>query len=271
MTKTILVTGATDGIGKETAAELVRRGARVLVHGRDRYKAEHARDEIKRATNSDLVEAVAGDLGFKAEIHALAEDVAARGPLAALVNNAGVFLTERRLSEDGIELSFAINHLAVFLLTHLLLPSLEAAKGRVVVVSSIAHNRGELDLDDLAADRGFDGYSAYAGSKLANVLFAFDLARRVARRGVTVNALHPGVIGTKLLRTGFGMGGASVREGAKTSVKLAIDPSLEGVTGRYFADEREVSASRAASDRALQELLYERSAALTGAAPLPLP
>ncbi|MEZ4297794.1 MAG: SDR family oxidoreductase [Polyangiaceae bacterium] len=269
---TLLVTGATDGIGRQTALSLARRGARVLVHGRTRAKAESTRDDLRTDSRSPHVEAVWGDLSSFAEVRALAAQVSELAPrLDVLLNNAGVFMNERRLSPDGFELTFAVNHLAPFLLTHLLLPSLrESPSPRVVNVSSVAHTRGAIDFDDLDLARRFDGYRAYAASKLMNVLFSFDLARRLRSPLVAVNALHPGVITTKLLREGFGSTGASLESGAATSLRLATDPALAAVTGKYFSDQREATPAKMASDRALQERLYTVSARLTSVPPLPL-
>lgn len=205
-----------------------------------------------------------------AEVRRLADDVSAQvDRLDVLVNNAGVFLHERVLTNDGFESTFAVNHLATFLLTHLLLPKLElSTQGRIVTVSSIAHSRGKLDFSDLQSERYFHGYTAYATSKLANVLFAYEMARRLSKSRVTSNALHPGVISTKLLKSGFGTTGASLVQGAATSVKLAVDPALDSVSGKYFADEREQASSATSHDRQLQTRLYDISAELLGITPL---
>ena len=286
--QTILVTGSTDGIGREAARQLGERGARVLVHGRTRDKAERAvralRDETGRR---DAFEPVAGDFARLDEVRALAADVAARHPrLDVLVNNAGIYVQESAPSGDGFELTLAVNHLAPFALTHLLIGTL-ARGARVVFVSSNVHrgadgselikrliNSGAAATGATAATAataaadGFDGYAAYADSKLANVLTAFELARRLAPRAIAVNAMHPGVIGTKLLRQGFGgMGGADVARGAAGEVKLAIDPALDGVSGRYFDQTTESRAAAAASDPALQARVYQLSLERTGVAP----
>lgn len=267
--KRVLVTGATDGIGRETAEELGRRGAHVLVHGRTEEKAEPVAAGVRAAGGA--ADAVFADLGSLAAVRALAASLERFGALDVLVNNAGIFAKQRSLSADGFELTFAVNHLAPFALTHLCLPLLRAAKhARVVNLSSVAHSRGAIPWDDLGLERGFDGYRAYAASKLMNVLFTYELARRLGAPGITANAVHPGVISTKLLRTGFGMGGASVADGAATSLRCALDPALDGVTGRYFADARETASSRASYDREAQRRLYERSVELTGVTPLPV-
>ncbi len=268
--RVILVTGATDGIGRQTALELLRRGARVIVHGRNRAKTLQVVDELTRETGSASVSPVFADLSSMAEVRRLADNVSAQvDRLDVLVNNAGVFLHERVLTNDGFESTFAVNHLATFLLTHLLLPKLElSTQGRIVTVSSIAHSRGKLDFSDLQSERYFHGYTAYATSKLANVLFAYEMARRLSKSRVTSNALHPGVISTKLLKSGFGTTGASLVQGAATSVKLAVDPALDSVSGKYFADEREQASSATSHDRQLQTRLYDISAELLGITPL---
>jgi NAD(P)-dependent dehydrogenase (short-subunit alcohol dehydrogenase family) len=237
----------------------------VLVHGRTEAKATAACATLRaRAPKAEVVP-VWGDLGSLAQVRALAAQVKGHAPaLDVLLNNAGVFCKTRELSADGFELTFAVNHLAPFLLTHLLRDALLAApQGRVVNVSSIAHARGELDADDLQLERSFTGYGAYAASKLANVYFTHELARRLAGTAVTTSALHPGVIGTKLLRKGFGgMGGASLASGARTSVYCATAPGLP--SGRYYSDGAEVPCAAQANDPALERALWEKSSALTG-------
>lgn len=264
--KTILVTGATDGIGKETARVLFQRGHRVIVHGRTPERAERAAKSIDPS-----VAFVSGDLSRLGEVRALAESVKKEHPrLDVLLSNAGIFAKKRELTADGLELTCAVNHYAHFLLTHLLLDVLSAsADGRVVNVSSGVHASGEVDMNDLQIERGWSGYGAYASSKLMNVLFSAELARRLKGRGPSTYALHPGVIATKLLREGFGGGGAPLAQGAGTSVMCAVDPKLAGVTGKYYSAEREAPASRKAQDKALLAAFYEKSAALVGVDPLP--
>ena len=263
---TILITGATDGIGKQTALELAERGFRVLVHGRSESSASRACAEILSLVPSATVETVHADLSSLAAVRDLATTVRRIAPhLHVLVNNAGVYMNEFRLSADGVEMTFAVNHLAHFLLTNLLLDVLRAGSpARVVTVSSVAHTRGALDLRDVNAKPGFSPYGAYAASKLANVLFSNALARRTKGDGITSNALHPGVITTKLLKAGFNMTGASVQQGAATSVFLASSPQVEGVTGRYFVDKRETASSPLSHNERLQEELWLESARITG-------
>ena len=267
MSRTAVVTGATDGIGKETAFELAKRGFRVLVHGRNEAKAEAAAKEIASRVKDARVEPVYGNLGSLAEVRALAAQISEKAPsLDVLVNNAGVFAKERSLTVDGFELSMGVNHFAPFLLSLLVLPAMRApGDARIVNVSSVAHNRGRIPFDDLTFERSFDGYAAYAASKLANVLFTHALARRLVGTSITTNALHPGVITTKLLKTGFGVDGASLEQGAATSVKLASDPSLAKTSGKYFSDEREATSSKASHDQNDEERLWDLSVSLTGA------
>jgi len=262
---THVVTGATDGIGFHTALELIRLGARVLVHGRNEAKARAACERLATLEPKASTVPVWGDFAKLAEVRALAGQIAALAPtLDVLVNNAGVFMRSREISSDGHELTLQVNHLAPFLLTTTLLPQLEAAtQGRVVNVSSMAHARGRVVLDDLQSSRRFEGYAAYGLSKLLNVHFTHELARRVAKTRITTSALHPGVITTKLLKTGFDMSGASLESGARTSVYCATAPELAKVSGRYYSDAREARAAPHATDPSLESTLWDLSLALT--------
>lgn len=263
---TVLITGATDGIGKQTAIELAARGSRVLVHGRTHASASRACEDIRAKVMAAQVRPVHADLSSLANVRQLADEVRRSTPsLSVLVNNAGVYMNAFERSADGFEMTFAVNHLAHFLLTNLLLDALRASgQARVIHVSSVAHTRGAFDVDTINEASSFSPYRAYAASKLANVLFSNALARRLRNDGVTSNALHPGVITTKLLRAGFSMSGASVQRGAETSVFLATSPLVEGITGRYFVDAREASPSSLSLDEAFQDRLWERSVIWTG-------
>lgn len=270
----VLITGATDGIGRETARELARRGARVVVHGRSADKAKAVVAELDALATSKMPAPVLGDFSSLDEVRAMAKLLLGRGDgIDVLLNNAGIYLNDAKESRDGFEMTFAVNHLAPFLLTHLLLPRLrESSAPRIVNVSSMAHVRGSIDrasLDALTSTKGFEPYAAYATSKLANVLFTVELARRIGPQ-VAVNALHPGVVSTKLLTEGFGMKGReSLAEGAATSVLLALAPELKGVTGRYFSHSKEAPMAGAARDRELAAAFYEKSCELVGVTPLP--
>jgi retinol dehydrogenase 14 len=279
--KTVLVTGATSGIGKATARALARMGARVLIVGRDPAKCAAVQDELKADTGG-TVERLAADLSSQASIRQLAEEVRSRtGGLHVLVNNAGGYFGSRRLTVDGLEYTFALNHLAYFLLTNLLLDMLvKSAPARVVSVSSGAQAMGRIDFNDLQGEKRYGPQRAYSQSKLANVLFTYELARRLAGTGVTANCLHPGVV-----RTGFGKADPSPfmrfmidtasrfmlspEDGAATSVHLASSPEVEGVSGTYFAKSKPVRSSRISYDAGTAERLWAISAELTGlAAPL---
>ena len=232
--KTVLVTGSNDGIGKATALKLAVHGCAVIVHGRNEARATRAADEIRATAKSDDVTWVAGDFAALEQVRGIAERLrGSHPPLDVLVNNAGIVAERRELTRDGFESTFAINHLAPFLLTNLLLDHLSTdAPARIVNVSSSAHKNGRIDFEDLQMEQSFDRSAAYANSKLANALFTRELARRLPREEVIANFLHPGVISTKLLHA-LGPGGAPVADGAATPVFVALDPSVADLSGRY--------------------------------------
>src|SRR5918997_5893140 len=241
-----LITGATSGIGKATAMGLANMEASVMMVGRDRGRGEAAMAEIKERSGNASVDLILADVSSQKEIRRLADEFREAYPrLDVLINNAGVFRSERITTADGIEETFAVNHLAYFLLTNLLLDTLEAgAPSRIVNVASADHSNATIDFDDLQGEKGYTGAKAYSQSKLANVLFTHELARRLRGTGVTANCLHPGVVGTNL---GSGVSGAlgflvralrplmkSPKKGAKTSIYLASSPEVEGSSGGYF-------------------------------------
>ncbi|HYP76575.1 MAG TPA: SDR family NAD(P)-dependent oxidoreductase [Polyangiaceae bacterium] len=269
----VLVTGATDGIGKETALELARLGARVIIHGRSEARASAAYRELESVSESPPPPPVIADFASLAQVRALAAELARRGlSIDTLINNAGVYMKRRELSAEGIELTLAVNHFAHVLLTHLLLEhAIGSSLTRIINLSSIAHSRAHIDLDDIENTRAaFDDYQAYATSKFANVLFTVELARRLQARGVKVNAVHPGVVSTKLLTTGFDMRGPdSLGKGARSSVMLAISPEYAHISGAYFVEGRESHMHRQASDPNLAARYYELSVARVGVAALP--
>ena len=263
--KTILVTGSTDGIGRATARELAERGCAVIVHGRNEQRAQAAARELAHATGNRNVTAVAGDFASLAQVRTMAAQILRTCPrLDVLINNAGIAARRRGTTKDGYESTIAVNHLAPFLLTNLLLDRLrESAPSRIVNVSSGVHTNGRIDFDDLQMERGFDGWQAYGNSKLANALFTCELARRLDPAAVTANFLHPGVIDTKLLHVNFG-GGSPVADGARTPVHLALAPEVAKVTGSYFVNQRQTRPASATGDRRLAAELWRVSASLTG-------
>jgi NAD(P)-dependent dehydrogenase (short-subunit alcohol dehydrogenase family) len=277
--KTIVLTGATSGIGRATALGLAELGSRLILVGRDAGRAEETQSAIRDATGRDDVELVLGDFASQTELRRVADEILARTEsIHVLLNNAGVTLLKRTTTPDGLETTFAVNHLAYFLLTGLLLPRLLAAApdARIVNVASDAHRafRGELDFDDLQSEREYKGMRVYGRSKTANILFTTELARRLAGRGVTVNALHPGGVATRLgrghgpvldlLQRAVMLFRKSPEQGARTSLHLATSPEVEGVTGRYFADRREKRPAPYATDEAAARRLWEVSERLTG-------
>jgi NAD(P)-dependent dehydrogenase (short-subunit alcohol dehydrogenase family) len=252
----ILITGATDGIGLETAKQLALQGMELVVHGRSAEKVECACDEIQRIAPKAILHTAHADISDLSEISRMASDLTAQiTKLDVLVNNAGVYMTLRKLSNDGFEMTLAVNYISHFLLTTLLLPLLrKSADPRVVTVSSIAHMRGSIHFEDMNSEIQFDAYRAYADSKLANALFAKELSRR--EMWLTSNSLHPGVIDTKLLHAGFDIKGNSVTEGARTSIFLASSPEAKGITGKYFENCRSVTPSTLVNDQHLAQQLW---------------
>jgi NAD(P)-dependent dehydrogenase (short-subunit alcohol dehydrogenase family) len=279
--KVCLVTGATSGIGRVAAQGLAERGARVVVVGRSPQKTSAAVAAIQQATGNSNVEGLLADLSQQSQVRALAEQVRARYPLLdVLVNNAGGVFGTRQETADGLEMTFAVNHLAYFLLTNLLLDNLKAAAqarggARVVNVASGAHQRvASLNFDDLQSTRRYSAFPVYGASKLANLLFTSELARRLAGAGVTANAMHPG-----LVHTGFGnnnrgwfwraayvfinAAGRTPAQGADTIIYLATAPELSGVTGQYFYERKAIQPSPAALDPQAARRLWEVSEQLT--------
>jgi NAD(P)-dependent dehydrogenase (short-subunit alcohol dehydrogenase family) len=271
-----LVTGASSGIGTEIARGLARRGATVVMVARDRERGEAARDDVVRTTGSDAVELALCDLASQRQVRELAAEMVGRHPvLHVLVHNAGLILGSRVLTEDGIETTFAVNHLAPFLLTGLLREPLEAAgSARVVTVASEAHRGAEIDLDDPSAERGYSSWRAYAQSKLANILFTRELARRTQGSGIVASCLHPGVVrsgfgrqGSVLVRAWFKIVGPlllSAEKGADTAVWLASSPEAAAAGGGYYIRRRPARPSRAARDAESARRLWRLSERLTG-------
>lgn len=282
--KTVVITGGSSGIGKETAVALARAGARIVITARDAGRGEAAVTDIKSRSGSDAVEVVVFDLASLASVHKGATEILDRCPrIDVLVNNAGLVLSDRRLSEDGFEATFATNHLGPFLLTDLLLDRIKAsAPARIVNVSSTAHKtsgaRRGLDFDDLQFARRYRGMAAYSASKLENIYFTTELARRLVGTGVTVNCLHPGTVATGYARDGdtkgvlaFGVKLAApffltAEKGARTSVYLASSPDVADVSGQYFVKCKARPPSNAARDDGAARRLWETSEQLVAEA-----
>jgi NAD(P)-dependent dehydrogenase (short-subunit alcohol dehydrogenase family) len=280
--RTVVVTGGNSGVGKATATALAAAGAHTVITARSEERGRQALADIRRASGSDRVDLVVFDLADLASVRAGSTELLDRyEQIHVLVNNAGLVLSERSETGDGFESTFAINHLGPFLLTHLLTERLIAsAPARVVNVASTAHRsaRHGLDFDDLQARRGYRGMQVYARSKLANILFTNQLARRLASTGVTANSLHPGVVATGYARDGDTSGvlafGVKVikpfvltpEKGARTSVFLASSPEVAEVTGQYFVKCRARTTSPAARSEAAAELLWSVSEELVGLA-----
>ena len=275
--KSVLITGGTGGIGKATAMGLAALGARVAITGRDLRRAESAAVDIRRATANPDIEAFAADLSSQAEVRRLAAMVLDAYPhLDVLVNNVGGSWATRHVTADGLERTFAVNHLAAFLLTNLLLDRLRAsAPARVVIVSSAAQSSGTIDFDDLQGERDYSEQKAYPQSKLASLMFTYELARRLEGTGVTANVLHPGVVNTSFGAEDPGMifkvlvpfmrpFMKTPAKGAVTSIFLASSPEVEGVSGKYFANRSPRTSNKESYDVAAATRLWEISAGLSG-------
>jgi retinol dehydrogenase 14 len=277
--KTVLITGGSSGIGKATAIGLASLGARVAITGRDLGRAEAAAVEIRSESGNPNVDAFGADLASQAEVRRLAANVLDVYPrLDVLVNNVGGSWATRHVTTDGLEHTFAVNHLAAFLLTNLLLDRLKAsAPARVVTVSSNAQSLGRIDFEDLQGERHYSEQKAYPQSKLASVMFTYELARRLEGTGVTATVLHPGVVSTRFGSEDPGLIFKVVvpfyrpfmktpQQGAATSVYLASSPDVEGVTGRYFANRRIETSNKASYDEGAATRLWQVSANLVGLA-----
>jgi NAD(P)-dependent dehydrogenase (short-subunit alcohol dehydrogenase family) len=271
--KVCLVTGANSGIGKATALGLARLGATVVMLCRDSERGEAALHEIEQKTGRSNLQLMICDLSSQKSIRDFASGFREQHDrLDVLVNNAGVLMPQRSITEDGLETTFAINHLGYFLLTNLLLDLLKkSAPSRVVNVSSAAHAYGHLHLSDLQHEQKYGAFRAYASSKLANALFTRELARRLEGTGVTVNCLHPGGVATSLFRrlpkfleSAIRLVTISPERGARTSVFLASAPDVAGITGKYFVRCKEASCSREAQDDDLAQSLWAVSEELCG-------
>ena len=274
--KTCLVTGATAGIGKITATALAAQGAEVVVAGRDQHKTEDTVRQIIDETGNESIQYLLADFSDLQQVRTLAGAFNERFPrLDVLVNNAGAFFNRRIRTQYGVEKTFLVNHLAPFLLTNLLLDNIKAStSARIVNVSSEGHKSGNKNLNDLEFSRFYFGMQAYGRSKLANILFTYELDRRLEGCGVTVNALHPGHVATDIWRTSFsifgpllkkliGMIALSPEEGADNTIYLASSPEVEGVSGKYFDKREAVPSSAVTYDTYLAQRLWAVSERIT--------
>ncbi len=274
--KVCIVTGANSGIGKATALGLAQMGATVVMVCRDQTRGEEAQKEIKTMSGNDAIDLMLADLTSQESIRQLAENIQQHyQQLHVLINNAGVVNLTRRETSDGFEMMFAVNYLAPFLLTNLLLEKLKAsAPARIINVSSDSHQAGYIKLEDLQSEKQYKFMRSYGQSKLALVLFTYELARRLQGTGVTVNCLHPGFVATNIGQSGvgsvgrgitkliFSILGISPEEGAKTSIYLASSPEIEGVTGKYFAKSIPIRSAPISYDETLQRQLWDETAQL---------
>ena len=270
--KTCLVTGGTAGIGKVTATALAGMGAEVIIAGRNEAKAEKVVNEIKSTSGNARVDYLLGDFSNLDQVRQIAENFQVRWDrLDVLVNNTGAFINRRQDTIYGVEKTFLVNYLAPFLLTNLLLPTVQAsAPARIVNVTSEAEKYGQIDFNDLRYTHRYFGMKAYSRSKLANLLFSYELARRTAGSGVTVNAVHPGHIATDIWKTNFSVFGPLLKwvmslfaltpeEGADTLIYLASSPDVVEMSGKFFVEREAVSSSHQSYDEVLAQQLWEVS------------
>jgi NAD(P)-dependent dehydrogenase (short-subunit alcohol dehydrogenase family) len=276
--KTVMITGFTSGIGRAAAHALAQMGANLVLVCRDRDKGERVISEIRQRTGGDSPELLVGDLGQQRDIRRIAGDWSARAqPLHVLFNNAGVVMQKRSVTADGLETTFAFNHLGYFLLTNLLLDRLrQAGRARVVSTASDAHKfgGGAMNLDDLQSERSYGVFAAYGQSKLANILFTRELARREGAAGVTANCFHPGFVGSDFSKNNGLLANVlmtlgrpfarSPEKGAETGLYLCSSPEVEDTSGEYFCDMKPARPSAHAQDDDAAAKLWAVSGELTG-------
>ncbi len=272
--KTIVITGATSGIGEVAAIHLAERGARIVFTARDKVRADATMEKLRRANSAVEHAAHLADLSLLAEMKRVAGEIAQEPRIDALINNAGAVFNARQETGDGLERTFALNHMSYFVITNLLLPGLKAG-ARIVSTASGAHQRAKLNFDDLQNRRGYSGFPVYSRSKLCNILFTRELAGRIAGTGVTANCLHPGFVATRFGDQSGGLLSAGVRaakllgaisqdEGAKTIIYLASSPDVAAISGEYFYECKVETPSPAARNAADAKKLWDVSAQISG-------
>lgn len=264
MKKIILITGSTDGIGKQVALDLAEMNHKVIIHGRDFGRCINSVNEIRSKTNNNDIDFVVADLSEKENVYNLIREIKERyDKIDVLINNAGIYNKVRMINKDNIELTFMVNYLSHFLLTIFLLENLAKSEDpRIINVSSIAHENYKPNFADLMLKEKYSGYFAYSQSKFAMILFTYALARRLNESNIKVFALHPGVISTKLLHQAFNITGDSLKKGAATPVYLATSDKLKSVKEGYFIDKEKVNSDKKTYDKALQEEMWKISCRL---------
>jgi len=263
--KIVLITGSTDGIGRQTAIELAALGAHVLVHGRNAERVHRTVQEVQNGAGKDKAAGFVADFSSLRWVRSLADEIQRKyDKLDVLLNNVGVYMKDRQLSEDGFEMTFAVNHLAPFLLTvHLLELLKRSSPSRIINVSSRIHS-DSIGFDNLQGEITYNGYEAYCLSKLCNILFTYELADRLRGSIVTVNCLTPGAVNTKLLRAASSVQGQSIAEGTQNLAYVATAPKLKNTTGKYFADKVETKTEPASYDAHARKRLWEVSEKMVG-------
>ena len=270
--KVIVITGATDGMGLVTAEELAKHGPKLVLIGRNLEKCNSVVEHLKRQSGNQNIEFLQADLSSQTDIRRVADEFKEKyDRLDILINNAGAYFPKKMVSEDGYEMTFALNHFGYFLLTNLLLDTIKhSAPARIINISSTAHSSAKIDWNDINMEKKYHPWLAYANSKLMNLYFTYELAGRLIGTGVTVNAVHPGLVNSQFGKQGGGPflaiframqkgSGKTPENGARTAIYLALSDEIEGVTGEYFADEKLSKSSKVSRDKTLAKKLWDIS------------
>jgi len=274
--KIVIITGATDGMGLETARELAKHNPKLVLVGRNSVKGSRVVEELIKESGNNSIEFFSADLSSQKDIREFVEKFKAKyDHLDMLINNAGAYFPEKLISADGFEMTFALNHLGYFLLTNILLDYLKkSTPSRIINISSGAHMMAKFDINNLNSDGKYDAWNAYSTSKLENLYFTYELAEKLNSTGVTVNAIHPGLVNSQFGKKGKGITlaifqalqkliGKTAANGAKTAIYLALSDEVEGITGSYFADEKLSKSSEVSHDKEIAKKLWEISEKLT--------